>query len=222
MQVRERGEEFRRSGLTLGEAARLFMSYPNAKMLLPVTAAAVAARVAMGRFGKRDAAVIAGTVALEPFVEWLIHVNVLHLGPKRMRGRTFELPSSKKHREHHRDPRNPDILFVPALVPTLAGIAGINVALLRKPRAALTGVATSFAFLTAYEWTHFLIHSSYKPKTALYRTLRRTHQLHHFRNEKYWYGIITPVSDKVLGTYPAKDDVPPSPTVKTLGVTEAA
>ena len=70
--------------------------------------------------------------------------------------------------------------------------------------------------MTGYEWTHFLIHSAYRPQSALYRTIRRTHQLHHFRNENYWFGIITPVSDKVLNTYPQKEDVPVSNTAKEL------
>lgn len=213
-----KAQEFRRSDLTLGEAARLFMSYPNAKMLLPITTAAIATRLALGKFTKRDTATLITTVAIEPFVEWLIHVNVLHLGPRTFRGKSYELPSSKKHRLHHRDPRNPEILFIPALPPTLLGLAAANWAILRNPRHTLTGIATSFTLLTAYEWTHFLIHSAYTPKSTLYKKVRRTHQLHHFRNENYWYGIITPISDKALGTYPAKEEVPPSPTVKTLGV----
>ncbi|GAA2576869.1 sterol desaturase family protein [Actinomadura fulvescens] len=210
---------YRRRDLTLTEAARLFMTYPNAKTLLPLTAATIATRLALRRFTKRDTAILAATTAIEPFVEWLIHVNVLHLTPRTFRGKTYELPSSKKHRLHHMDPHNPDILFVPALPATLLGLAAANWTILRTPRHTLTGMATSFTLLTAYEWTHFLIHSAYTPKSTLYRKLRRTHQLHHFRNENYWYGIITPISDKALGTYPAKEEVPPSPTVKTLGVT---
>ncbi|MFG1999738.1 sterol desaturase family protein [Spirillospora sp. NPDC048911] len=213
-----RTQEFRRNGLTLTKAARLFLSYPNAKTLLPLTAATIATRLALGKFTKRDATTLAVTLAIEPFVEWLIHVNVLHLGPRTFRGKPYELPSSKKHRLHHRDPRNPDILFIPALPPTLFALVTANWAVLRKPRPTLTGIATSLTLMTAYEWTHFLIHSAYTPKSALYKKLRRTHQLHHFRNENYWYGIITPISDKVLGTYPAKEEVPPSPTVKTLGI----
>lgn len=216
----ERAAEFRRNGLSLKDAARLFMTYKNARVLAPAAGAAIAARVVLGRFSKRDAAVLAVTVGIEPFVEWLVHVHVLHQPPRTLRGRTVELLSSKSHRLHHMEPRDPQMVFVynPALVPIMAGLAVGNAMLIRKPRAIVTGIATSFTILTAYEWTHFLIHSSYVPKTALYRTLRRTHQLHHFRNENYWFGIITPVSDKVLNTYPAKDAVPTSPTVKTLGI----
>jgi sterol desaturase/sphingolipid hydroxylase (fatty acid hydroxylase superfamily) len=216
----ERAAEFRRNGLSLKDAARLFMTYKNARILVPAAGAAIAARVVLGRFSRRDAAVVAVTVGIEPFVEWLVHVHVLHQPPRTVGGRRVELLSSRSHRAHHMEPRDPRMVFVYAshLVPIMAGLAASNALLIRKPRAIVTGVATSFTFLAAYEWTHFLIHSSYVPRTALYRTIRRTHQLHHFRNENYWFGIMTPVSDKVLNTYPAKDRVPASPTVKTLGI----
>jgi sterol desaturase/sphingolipid hydroxylase (fatty acid hydroxylase superfamily) len=211
---------FRAPGLTLGQAARLFMRHRNARILVPAAATAVAARTVFGRWSRHDAKVAATLVAAEPFVEWMIHVHVLHQRPRTVRGRTIDSITARKHRAHHADPRDPDLVFIvkPVVLPLIAGLVVINVLATRSTRPALTGIATSLVSLTAYEWTHFLIHSSYRPKTALYRTLRRTHQLHHFRNENYWFGIITPVSDHVLNTYPAKQDVPPSPTAKTLGV----
>ncbi|GAA3226275.1 sterol desaturase family protein [Actinocorallia longicatena] len=212
-------KDFRKNGLTLAEAARVFSGHRNARVLLPAAATAIAARALMGRFTRRDAVVAGAAVAMEPFVEWLVHVHVLHA--KYRKGE--ETLIARSHRMHHQDPRDPGLVFIPehVVLPAVAGIAVINAVLLRRPRAVMTGVATTWTLLAAYEWTHFLIHSSYVPKTALYRTLRRTHQLHHFRNENYWYGIITPVSDKVLNTYPGKDEVPPSKTVKNLGVTES-
>lgn len=41
--------------------------------------------------------------------------------------------------------------------------------------------------------------------------------LHHFRNERYWFGITTHLADHVLGTFPAKEAVPVSSTCGTLG-----
>lgn len=216
---------FRTAGLTLGQAAKLFMRHHSPRVLLPAAAAAVAARAALGGWSKRDTTAAAATLAIEPFVEWMIHVHVLHQRPRTVRGRTVDSIVARKHRAHHRDPRDPELVFIPkqALLPLFGGIIGTNLLATRGARRpALTGIATSLVTLAAYEWTHFLIHSSYRPKTGLYRTLRRTHQLHHFRNEKYWFGIITPISDHVLNTYPAKDEVPPSPTVKTLGIDEEA
>ena len=82
------------------------------------------------------------------------------------------------------------------------------------------GVATGFAaavFLSlAYEWTHYLIHTDYMPRTRFYRSLWRGHRLHHYRNENYWFGVTNHLGDRVLGTNPAKDAVPVSATARTL------
>lgn len=212
--------DFTAPGISLRDAAGMFGRHPNARVLAATTAAAVAARVAAGRWSRRDAVTAAVVVGLEPFVEWIVHVRVLHRLPREVDGRVVDSPLARTHRAHHRDPRDPGLVFIPrpTLGPTIAALGVFNVAGARALRPALTGFATAMVSLTTYEWTHFLIHSAYRPKSALYRTIRRTHQLHHFRNENYWFGIITPVSDKVLGTYPAKDAVPASRTAKTLGV----
>jgi sterol desaturase/sphingolipid hydroxylase (fatty acid hydroxylase superfamily) len=212
--------EFTRTGMSLRETAGLFAKHRNARVLAASTTAAAMARVALGRWSKRDAAAAAVIVGVEPFVEWLVHVHVLHKRPREVDGRTVDSLLASSHRAHHRDPRDPELVFIPrpVLLPAIAALGVANLVGARALRPALTGFATAVASMTAYEWTHFLIHSPYKPKTALYRTIRRTHQLHHFRNENYWFGIITPVSDKVMNTYPAKDEVPASTTAKTLGV----
>src|SRR4051812_49761632 len=90
----ERAAEFRRNGLSLKDAARLFMTYKNARILVPAAGAAIAARVVLGRFSRRDAAVLAVTVGIEPFVEWLGPPPVLHQPPRPVRGPTGALPSS--------------------------------------------------------------------------------------------------------------------------------
>jgi hypothetical protein len=60
------------------------------------------------------------------------------------------------------------------------------------------------------------------PRSPLYRGIWRAHRLHHFRNERYWFGVTTHLGDRVLCTYPAKDAVPLSTTARTLGVDVAA
>jgi sterol desaturase/sphingolipid hydroxylase (fatty acid hydroxylase superfamily) len=211
-------------GLTLGQAARAFFRNPSPRILFPAAAAAVTARVAMGRWSKRDAVVPAVILGLEPFVEWLIHVNVLHLRPKTVRGRVIDPLLARKHRAHHRDPRDEELVFIPmpAVASSVLGLIALNSVLIRSKRPAMTGIATSLVGLSVYEWTHFLIHSSYRPKRGPYRAIWRSHRLHHYRNEQYWFGVTNPVADHVLGTYPAKDEVPPSATAKTLGVDDPA
>jgi sterol desaturase/sphingolipid hydroxylase (fatty acid hydroxylase superfamily) len=82
-------------------------------------------------------------------------------------------------------------------------------------------LASSMLMLLGYEWTHFLIHSAYRPKRALCRGIWRAHRLHHYRNERFWFGVTVHLADRVLRTYPAREAVPPSATARTLGVDAA-
>ncbi|HMC69660.1 MAG TPA: fatty acid hydroxylase family protein, partial [Mycobacteriales bacterium] len=67
-----------------------------------------------------------------------------------------------------------------------------------------------------YEWTHFLIHSTYVPRSRYYRYIWRAHRLHHYKNEKYWFGVTVHLADHVLRTFPQRDAVETSPTARTL------
>ena len=63
-----------------------------------------------------------------------------------------------------------------------------------------------------YEWCHYLIHTDYKPKTAVYRAIWRNHRLHHFKNEHYWFtrDQLRARPTGCCGTYPdpaAVDDL---------------
>jgi hypothetical protein len=87
------------------------------------------------------------------------------------------------------------------------------------PRMALglTFLVVTFAIGLAYEWTHYLVHTDYHPKHAVYRAIWRNHRLHHFKNEHYWFAVTSPgTADRVLGTYPDPQTVPTSPTARNL------
>jgi len=81
---------------------------------------------------------------------------------------------------------------------------------------AVTAGVTAYALILVYEWTHFLIHTAYRPRSRYYRSIWRTHRLHHFKNEQYWHGITNTVSDRVLGTYPEAGAVRKSRTARSL------
>jgi sterol desaturase/sphingolipid hydroxylase (fatty acid hydroxylase superfamily) len=66
----------------------------------------------------------------------------------------------------------------------------------------ITAFALAWAGLFAYEWGHYLIHTSYRPRSRWFRALRRAHLLHHFRNDHYWFGVIARLADAVLHTSP--------------------
>lgn len=208
----------------LATYARFFFRQTTPRLMAAGLAGAAAARLRVGRWSVRDAVVPAVVLGLEPFTEWVIHVHVLHQTPRRWRGRTFDLHAARKHREHHLDPADPYKVFVP--LPDLAALAvgatAITVATVPAPPVRLTAAVTSLAMLLTYEWTHYLIHTPYKPRSAAYRSIWRSHRLHHFRNEHYWMGVTTNLGDRVLGTFPEKADVEVSPTAWTLGVEPAA
>ena len=212
------------AALSLRQAFGRFVDHESPRVLIPLTAAAVLGRVGMGGWKRRDAAIAAGILGLEPFTEWVIHVFLLHFRPRTVGGRVIDPAVARKHRAHHADPRDEDLVFVPMDVLRLAlpaAVAGWAIGE-RDVRRALTGIATSWAMLTTYEWTHFLIHSTYRPRRGLYRRIWRAHRLHHFRNENYWFGVTMHLGDRVLGTYPERDEVPRSATARTLGVPVSA
>ena len=213
----------RESGATsLSDEFRFFASQTNARVIAGSLAAALIVRLALGGWRGWDLVVVAGFIALQPFIEWMIHVFILHWKPKEIFGRKIDPLLSRKHRAHHRDPRRTDWIFIP--YPVLIRLIPISVLLywLIMPtfRLAMTTAVTGLAILLTYEWTHYLIHSRYKPKSRVYKFIWRAHRLHHFKNENYWFGVTMHAGDLVLGTFPAKDEVETSPTCKTLGVAE--
>jgi sterol desaturase/sphingolipid hydroxylase (fatty acid hydroxylase superfamily) len=203
---------------TLGEAARVFVRHGSPRVLLLLTGASLAARVALASWTVWDAALCAAIYALWPVQEWLIHVFLLHFEPIRIGRRTFDFAIPIEHRAHHRDPWNLDILFIPVQgflvsVPTLLLVF---VGLLPTNELALTGLTFYLLMTLRYEWVHFLVHTRYRPKTERFRRLWRSHRLHHCKNEHYWFGVTMLSGDRLLGTSPDPATVPVSDTCRTI------
>jgi hypothetical protein len=211
----------------LAACAREFVRHRSPQALgVGVTAVAVA-RALAGRWSWRDALVPPTILVLQPFVEWVIHKYLLHLPPFQIRGRTVELPSSAEHRRHHLAPSDLDrvLLTAPEAFVFLAQITAVSAlvvlaagALLGGPFLALwlTATGCSYLGLLRYEWSHFLIHTPYVPKSRWYRAIWRNHRLHHFKHEEYWLGVSTNFGDRILGTNPEPRAVERSPTARTL------
>lgn len=206
------------AGASLGEIGRFFLAKPSPLIIGTVAGASLLRRFRLGRFQAKELVIPAAIVALEPFTEWLIHVHVLHGRPRQIGPLTIDPRTARKHREHHRNPKDLRIVMVPfeALVPAVAIAALAHTKL--PSRQASTAVAAGFATLGWYEWVHYLIHSPYRPKSQWFRTLSRNHRLHHFKNEHYWFGVTRTRGDAVLGTKPDPATVDVSPTVRTLGI----
>ncbi len=214
-----------RRPMTLADAAREFWRHPSPWLLAIALVASLVARVAVGGWYYTDAILPFVVLAVFPFVEWMIHVFVLHWRPRRVAGVMVDPMLARKHREHHSDPRITRLIFIPLQSLFGAFAAGLLVAFLAFPRTGLglTFLVVVFAIGIVYEWSHYLVHTDYKPKTAAYRTMYRNHRWHHFKNEHYWFAVTTPgLADRVLGTYPDPQTVPTSPTAKNLHAAPSA
>src|SRR4051794_34141194 len=213
---------------TIGAAWRGWTRKRSPRILATGLVLAVGLRIALGGFSWRDAVAAAAMLVVYPFGEWAIHVYLLHLKPFRWRGRMVELPTATSHRLHHEAPHDLNmivfapvealsllVLVVPLVVGALCGVVGLFFGAVPLG-VAVTAGTVAYALILAYEWTHYLIHTAYRPRGRYYRSVWRTHRLHHFKNEHYWHGITNPISDRVLHTNPDQRDVPRSATARTL------
>jgi Fatty acid hydroxylase superfamily len=220
---------FSREVKTLPQAMREFGRYHSPYVIGVGIAAMIALRIAIGDpLTWRDAVAVAAMAVVYPFGEWAIHVFLLHARPIEIAGRRLELITTREHRSHHRQPNDLWILLLGpkelvglllVIVPAVAALGGLLVHLVAGPvqlSALITATLTGYVLVGGYEWTHYLIHTAYVPRTRAYRAVWRNHRLHHFKNERYWHGITNTVADRVLGTLRDQRDVPRSPTARTL------
>ncbi|MFF9909948.1 sterol desaturase family protein [Streptomyces sp. NPDC013457] len=209
----------RRTDVTLGSVFRAFWRYPSPWMISGTLVTVLVCRTVLGDWRATDAYAPVILLLLFPFLEWLIHVFVLHWRPRKVAGVVLDTLLARKHREHHVDPRDVPLVFIPwrALVWVVVGYNAI--ALIAFPR---LGQALTFMLSVAvtglvYEWTHYLIHSDYRPRSRAYKAVWRNHRLHHYKNEHYWFTVTTTASaDRLFGTYPDPATVQTSPTAKNL------
>lgn len=213
-----------RKGLTLRDAGREFWKHPSPWVIGAILIAALIVRIFVGDWQITDAVVPVATLVLFPFVEWFVHVFILHWRPRRVGMLTIDPLLAREHRRHHVDPRSIPLIFIPWKSLLWAAPLAVAVALLAFPRMGLGLTFLVFIAMLAlgYEWSHYLIHSDYKPKTSVYRAIWRNHRQHHFKNEHYRFTVTSSgTADRVLGTYPDIATVHTSPTAKNLHAIEA-
>jgi hypothetical protein len=214
--------------LTLADCWRSFIRRPSPPLLGAAVLGALALRVALGSYDWRDLVVAAGVIAVTPVAEWAIHVYLLHAKPFRVLGRPVDLLAAREHRAHHMAPAKLDGVLIPRyavliFIPMIA----LTVWLLSFPihfvlggertAHAATALLVSYVILGTYEWCHFLIHTPYRPRGRYFRSIWRGHRLHHYKNERFWFGVTSTIGDHLLGTAPDQAQVPKSSTARTLG-----
>ncbi len=164
-------------------------------------------------------------LALFPLLEWAIHVVILHWRPRRLAGITVDPPAGAQAPRAPRRTTGHPTGFHPVAITAVGASAGGDPRRRAHPPATGAGLGRGLTFLVwlsllglGYEWCHYLVHTDYKPKTALYRAIWRNHRLHHFKNEHYWFTVTTSgTADRLLGTYPPDPaTVATSPTAKNL------
>lgn len=150
------------------------------------------------------------------FSEYLTHRFFFHLkAPKNL----YFLKFLKRiHYDHHIDPNNLKLLFLP-LWYSLPNFLILSLVFYYFSKSLLytnafgTGL---LAMLLVYEWKHYVAHRPIKPITKFGRWVKKVHILHHFKNENYWYGVSTPFADYLFGTFKNEKDVEISSTARDL------
>ncbi len=206
--------------MSYGQAWKVFLRHPNAWLLLTALTIAVVARIVVGGFSVWDAVIVAAFIAYQPFQEWLIHVYVLHWKPRKLGPFVLDFELARRHRHHHIDPWDRPTVFIPH--GTLWFAVVVHTVLWLSVMPSLGLALMTLCIVTAmglfYEFHHYIIHTTYKPKTKFFKNMTRLHRLHHFKNENYWYGVTMSQGDALLGTLPKHQrDVPTSATARDIG-----
>jgi len=213
---------------SLAGARREFLRRESPWVIGTGIVALVALRALLGDVSWRDAVAIAAMLAIYPFGEWAIHVFLLHAKPFRVAGRKVDTMAARAHRAHHQEPNDLDTVLLYwwqaaflmlVAVPLTIGLGALLVTLAAGPvplGPMVSAAIAGYCMVFVYEWTHFLIHTAYRPRSRTYKTIWRNHRLHHFKNEHFWHGITNNLSDRVLGTNPEAREVPKSKTARTL------
>lgn len=194
--------------------------FASPRLLLAFIVLTVSLRGWLGSWHAIDVLAVASGLAVWPFLEWFLHRYTLHIKPFHVFGRRIDPEFARRHRAHHREPWRPELIVLPpyvhlSLAPVL--LAGAwwlapNTAL------ALSGLIGFGIAALNYEWTHFMVHTRISPENRYYQGLFRSHRMHHFRNENYWYGFTLTSVDRLLGTGPDPECTPRSEHCHDLGV----
>ena len=127
--------------------------------------------------------------------EWLVHGALLHS--------SWDWPGRAIHHGHHVAHYYHVSIDGPGLIlPAMAASGALAWAALGATHMWLTAAIVYWCMGLLYEWTHFLVHTRYVPRSAAARSVRRHHMLHHCRNEAYWLAFIAPGVDALMGTAP--------------------
>ena len=131
-----------------------------------------------------------------------MHSRLLHAKPIQWRGHTIATAAARAHAAHHADPRSEALIVTPpaALLPLLPVLA--LAAILPSWGLRATAVAVLAAAVLSTEWIHYLVHAQVAPRSGWLRRRAKAHRLHHYRNDRYWFGLTSGIADALMRTAP--------------------
>ncbi|HCD59403.1 MULTISPECIES: sterol desaturase family protein [Exiguobacterium] len=150
------------------------------------------------------------------FSEYLTHRFLFHLPPPK---NTFGRKLLKRlHYDHHAHPNELHLLFLPVWysLPNLSFFVALTYLLMQSVVSTAAAASGLIVMLLVYEWKHYVAHVPLKPRTRFGKWMKKTHLLHHFKNEHYWFGVSNPVGDWLFGTLKDEKTVTSSQTARNL------
>lgn len=147
--------------------------------------------------------------------EYIVHRGVFHFFADKKAGKVL----SKQHVEHHKRPDDLDYLFNDPRISVSIGSLYfvIYYAVTRDLGLSAALSFGNFAGLLYYEHVHFAAHRpGSKPWTPWSRFMKKFHLWHHFKHERKWFGVTSPLFDYAFGSNADQAAVAHSPTVRTL------
>jgi len=132
-------------------------------------------------------------------VEYALHRFVFHLDVRSERWRRLLYYA---HLAHHDNPSSVDSLFASLWlsVPVASLYFGSAWLLLGSlDRAVYLWSGLVAGYLT-YEYVHYQAHHG-RPRTAIFRYLKKHHLLHHYRTPELRFGVTSPAFDYLFGTF---------------------
>ncbi|MFD1929440.1 sterol desaturase family protein [Sporosarcina siberiensis] len=192
-----------------------FITFPDiAIMLLLFVPLMIYTTLNMLHIGTWIAFIIGmGTYAMS---EYLFHRFLFHM---KTPTNPFLLKTIKRlHFDHHLDPNNLKLLFLPLWFSLPNGLiaAGVFYLITGSTQLTIAFLSGLIAYFMYYEWKHYIAHKPIQPRTEMGKKMKKAHLWHHFKNENYWFGVTHTSIDKTFGTYKDQNSVEKSETARNL------
>ncbi|UZJ81177.1 sterol desaturase family protein [Fictibacillus sp. KU28468] len=150
------------------------------------------------------------------FSEYFTHRFLFHL--KVPKNPLFLKFLKRLHYDHHKFPDDLKLLFLPIWysIPSLFVLSALFYFITGSILISLPFAGGLVCMLLVYEWKHYVAHRPIKPNSRFGKWLKKTHTLHHYKNENYWYGVSNPFVDALFGTLKDEKRVEMSQTARDL------